>query len=75
MGSLSGRRTILNAGIAVRDLCTEDTGADETQRSDSRKNDHMLVTSPAEWEVPTREVEITIEGDCADYQKQGDKHR
>ena len=56
-------------------MCAEDAGADETQRSDSRKNDLMLVTSPAEWEVPTREVEITIEGDCAHYDKQGDKHR
>ena len=56
-------------------LCAEDAGADETQRSDSCKDDHMLVTSPAEREVPTREVEITIEGDCAHYDKQGDKHR
>ena len=61
--------------ITLRNLCAEDTGADETQRSDSRKNDHMLVTSPRERQGLRAVLQEKHESDRADYQKQGDKHR
>ena len=75
MGSLSGRRTILNAGIAVRNLCTEDTGADETQGCKDCKHNNMLVASPREGQGLRAVLQEKHESDRADYQKQGDKHR
>ena len=75
MGSLSGKRTILNAGIAVRDLGTEDTGADETQGCKDCKHNNMLVASPRERQGFRAVLQEEHESDRADYQKQGDKHR
>ena len=75
MGSLSGSRTILKVGIAVRDLCAEDTGADETQCCKDCKRDNMLVANPRERQVLCAVLEEEHESDRADYQKQGDKHR
>ena len=75
MGSLSGSRTILNLSIAVRDLGTKDTGADETQGCKDCKRDNMLVGNPRERQVLRAVLEEKHESDRADYQKQGDKHR
>ena len=61
--------------ITLRDLCAEDTGADETQGCDNRKHNNMLVACPAERVLLAHELQKTIEGKRACYEEDGDKHR
>ena len=57
-------------------LCAEDAGADETQRSDSRKNDLMLVTSPRDGQaLHSPALHKAVESNRACYKEDGDKHR
>ena len=64
-----------NSGsIAIRDLCAEDTGADETKYRDERKRaDHVLIAEPIEGHVLVHEFKEAHHGESAHYEKEGDE--
>ena len=75
MGSLSGMRTILNAGIAVGDLDAEDHGKDETQCCDESKYDYVLVTRPIERHVFAPEFRESKKGTGCEEEEKGHEDR
>ena len=75
MRSLSGMRTILNAGIAVGDLDAEDHGKDETHERENCQHVHMLVACPGEREVFSPEFHESKKGIGCEEEEKGDKHR
>ena len=64
-----------SGSIVIRDLCAEDTSADETKYRDEREYDHVLIAEPCEWHVFAHHFKKSQERKRADDQKQGDKHR
>ena len=65
----------ISAHITVGDLDAEDHGKDETYERENCQHVHMLVTRPIERHIFAHEFKVSHERDCADKQKQGDKHR
>ena len=75
MGSLSGMRTILNAGIAVRDLDAEDHGKDETHERENCQHVHMLVACPTEREIFSPEFHESKKGTGCEEEEKGHEDR
>ncbi|MBR6304753.1 MAG: hypothetical protein IKR37_03905, partial [Paludibacteraceae bacterium] len=75
--SSSGRRTISKDRwrIGLGDLVAGDDGKDETKERDEREHDNMLVAGPAKRIAGLHQFEKSVEGERAQNEEKGDKHR